>query len=187
MSKSVKRKLIKANRYEDIHRVIFHDIVNKISSDLKIVYFDGGTSKILRGYNIIKEAKDFFSLLSLEKENEMNLDDFDNFRCYVEDITDMKLHNFAISVAHRNNQACDMDDNIRVWLIIRNIFDVLATDCKLDSFKIPKGWKKISHDDNAKNINEICNKILNSSIGQYLKENPDTEIVIRKVKNEANK
>ena len=38
----------------------------------------------------------------------------------------------------------------RKWLIIRNIFDVLATDCKLDSFKIPKGWKRIPHDDNEK-------------------------------------
>ena len=35
-----------------------------------------------------------------------------------------------------------------------------------------------------KNISEVCNKILNSSVGQYLKENPDAEIIIRKVKND---
>lgn len=187
MSKSVMRKLIKANRYNDIHRIIFRDIVNNIDRSTTILHCEGGTSKYLSGKDIIREAELFFTDIDSEMDNEMNSDDFENFECYVKDVVEMKLINFAVDVSHRNKLSYDMDDDIRVWLIIKNILDVLKIDGKLDSFKIPKGWKRISNDDNAKNIGEVCNKILNSSVGQYLKENPDIEIVIRKVKNEANK
>lgn len=181
MSKSVMRKLIKANRYNDFHKVIFRDVVNNIDPSTTIFYYEGATSKFLSGKDIIREAEQFFTDIDSEMDNEMNSDDFENFRCYVEDVVEMKLINFAIDVSHRDKLSYDMDDDIRVWLIIRNILDILKIG-ELNSFKIPKGWKKVNLDNNAKNINNLFNNIFNGPIGNFLRENPDLELTLRKVK-----
>lgn len=141
---SIKQQFINAGRYKAIMKILHK--ITKVSGSLPVDAFvdvDGITRWRIDGDKVSNEAK-----LLIEKiENNATIKDlreeeFDNLRSYTKTQSDMHLHNYTVSLAHRNKPSVKLG-KIRAWMILDNLLWCIPNRSEQDGdWNIPKGWQK---------------------------------------------
>lgn len=143
MAKTIKSILMEANRYDDVMSIIRDIIVdNQRSYPVNAFVKNNEIKWHVDGAHVRSEAHRLLYLICEDKCIGSD-DDFVNLSSYVESRTDMFLHNYAISISHRNEPDVDMEYT-RCWEILDNL--LRCWNIKDDEFEwdIPDGWKKIN-------------------------------------------
>lgn len=138
----IKRILKEAGRYDEIV-----DVLNNISKETDVskpvnafVDYDGKTKWRIDGKLLKYEASKFLQIISAEEITEkLDIDYFNELLQYIHTKSDTLLHNYAVSISHRNEPEIDME-YIRSVEILENLLYNL-NDYK--KWYIPDGWKKI--------------------------------------------
>ena len=133
----VNSRLESAGRFDGVI-----DVLSKIISNVPMTlcpvkpYYDGGTRvRHVAGQDVKEEALRLFFYLNCSEELEFDGLDFWNLYKYVEVNTDIVLHNFAVSVSHK--QDVKFDDYIRNWCILEN----LLVNLDYEDWDVPEGWR----------------------------------------------
>ena len=130
-----------AGRYEEVVNILKNIICdNNLTGTYPVDAFidlDNTTRWRIDSKLIKEEATAFLQLL----ENGCNIaepDEYFNLNQYIMSKSNMLLHNYAISISHRNNPEDNINmENIRIWLCLGNLLDNLNDTDKY----IPDGWK----------------------------------------------
>lgn len=94
--------------------------------------------------SVKKEAERLVYLINEEKVEKLS-EDLPNLTQFVEKLSDVKLHNYAVSISHRiQPPAIDMEI-IRSWEILENLLNyaIIVQQIPEIVWGIPDGWKKI--------------------------------------------
>ena len=139
-----------AGRYDSVIKIL-NNIERDVNPSVAYPvdpYIDdsGNTSWRISGSDIRYEAN--IMLTKLIASEDTSEDKFLNLNLYCSSMANMYLHNYAISISHRNKPTIDMED-IRTWLCVGAIID--APHCTLygTTFSwdepniIPVGWKAL--------------------------------------------
>lgn len=140
--------LRKSNRLLDV-KCILYDIIERTEGyggDLPVrpCIDDDKLITHVKSKDVYSEARHLFEMLSSlsiaddSKEHGvdsyMHRDEYFNLSLYVSDHSDMLLHNYAVEVSHR--MVGEMNDEIRVWCVLSNLFDNMYSD----EWDVPAGW-----------------------------------------------
>ena len=158
---SIKEKLLEAGRYGSVLNIlekITNDNQSTYPTDPYVVYYSTKTecrddsrpihtcadcsSKETKwrvdGEDVRKEASKLISRISLEQDETIKEEDYFNLRQYISTETCRMLHNYAVSISHRNDNPKEDMEVIRTWEILENLLFNLDD---VSSWTIPNGWK----------------------------------------------
>ena len=138
---NIEQILKEANRYDAIQQIL-KDIVADNQQTYPVDPFidnDHKTKWRVDGDNVRKDAKE---LLRIIDNNEAINTDFLYLTQYVRTKSDALLHNYAVSISHRNEPKIDME-KIRCWEILDNLLTNCCNGQLDDDWYIPTGWKKL--------------------------------------------
>lgn len=139
---NLKNILVNANRYEDVMAILY-GMMDLTGSEVPVRAYAGKRDKIAYNVPVQKvkeEAQALIYLLDGNMVYDIGLDDVENLWRYVNSVTDILLHNYAVSVSHQS-QPEDMD-GIRGWLVLDNLISCLDHN---ESWSVPNGWIGLRH------------------------------------------
>lgn len=152
---SIKNILKNANRYEDTLKIL-DTIAAMNGTSYPVEAFvdeDNITRWRIDGKDLRKEAKLCKQIVMSDTTTDTNYS-LSNIFQYVHSYTNMLLHNYANSLAHRNIPNDNLN-TIRAWLVVGSVIDHCDTNYKtmydncndsLSNDLIPNGWKKLDND-----------------------------------------
>ena len=146
---NLKEALQHANRYIDVVEAV-RRLINDNSVNYPVSFFrdDKGNIKFsLDGQIVRDEAADFLRILEDKSPTLLMLSaaGLFNFSKYADDHYKTLLHNYGVHISHHNYEDSEvMMNNIRIWMIIQNMFACALIAEQEDeedrTFSIPYGW-----------------------------------------------
>lgn len=137
----IKQELERANKYDDVKEVLIRITMNNsLSYNYPVDPFtdeDGTTKWRIDGNEVKFEAYRLLYYIDGLNKSDFTGEDFSNLRQYVTTRTNILLHNYTVSLSHRNEPKTDMD-LIRTWEVLDNLLYCLGDD----NWRIPDGWKR---------------------------------------------
>ena len=139
--KSIKEKLLEAGRYNSVLSILEKIIKDDQSSYPVDAYKDYSSTETkwrVDGDFVRNEASKLISKITLEEDKTINEKEYFYLEQYISTETCQMLHNYAVSISHRNDNPREDMEVIRTWEILENLLFNLDD---VSSWTIPDGWK----------------------------------------------
>ena len=171
---SIKEKLLEAGRYSAILNILEKIIKDDQSSYPTDAYRDYSLKETkwrVDGEDVRKQAAILYAKISFEVDETLKEEDYFYLRQYISSETCMMLHNYAVSISHRNDNPKEDMEVIRTWEILENLLFNLDD---VSSWTIPNGWEA---DEVVSNRNKGIVEEQFKAMGLEIEENDEVHVL----------